>query len=618
MPFSLVLLAAGCAWFSDADRAAVVDADGDGFAAQAFGGTDCDDADAAVGEAALAVHPDADGDGLGDPDQSTYACAPSGRLVEDATDCDDADAGVGGMTDWSPDADGDGYGDDAQAALSCGGAGLVTLGGDCDDARDDVHPGAVEDCLSGLDANCDQKTGGSACTTAGLAPWVTGTEDGSGSEQAFAERLLGGVDVDGDGVPDVVAGMPYGYAVSAYSGVDLAAGAPLELDDAVLTVEGFHYRMGAALAAGDATRDGTPDLLIGCPGSDDPPTAGSEVLVVALPATGTISRHTGEIQGEPVNGGFGFALAWTDHLQNAPALIVGAPIEADAGGYAYALDMTDYLNVDQGVWNLDYGRLGGVTSHGDGYGLGWDAVWLYGADRTGSPVAAVAAPQAVVGPDNPGAVYLWEPDANGGMDTVGLDDATVLVGEADYDGFGFSMSAGDYDGDGLDDLAVGAITAEGQTSASGVVYVFSAPGPWAGMVSAADADVLFLGEARNGPEAETQEILGVAVAFVGDMNGDGTTELAMGAPNAQGLAGEVNAGAVYVAPGELAPRAYNVQEVAWARYGDRAGLETGASLSAAGDLDEDGRADLAVGMTGYTDAHGDITGAFTVWFGAQL
>jgi beta-lactamase superfamily II metal-dependent hydrolase len=57
---------------------------------------------------------------------------------------------------WYPDADGDGYGDAARGVLACAAPlGWIAEGGDCDDHRDDRHPGASERC-NGLDDDCDQ------------------------------------------------------------------------------------------------------------------------------------------------------------------------------------------------------------------------------------------------------------------------------------------------------------------------------------------------------------------------------------------------------------------------------------------------------------------------------
>src|SRR6185503_8028520 len=69
-------------------------------------------------------------------------------------DCNGAvDDGVGRT--FYGDADGDGFGDSGATATACAApAGYVAAGGDCDDARGGVHPGAPE-VGNGIDDDCD-------------------------------------------------------------------------------------------------------------------------------------------------------------------------------------------------------------------------------------------------------------------------------------------------------------------------------------------------------------------------------------------------------------------------------------------------------------------------------
>jgi hypothetical protein len=129
-------------------------------------------------------YPDTDGDGYGDPTADTIAqCdSPEGH-VRFGTDCNDADAAVSpaademcdlvdndcdGLTDendaidassWYRDGDGDGYGDGDDPLLGCAPpATFVADATDCDDGRASVNPGAVEDCDTALDDDCDGST----------------------------------------------------------------------------------------------------------------------------------------------------------------------------------------------------------------------------------------------------------------------------------------------------------------------------------------------------------------------------------------------------------------------------------------------------------------------------
>ena len=76
-------------------------------------------------------------------------------------DCDGGiDEGALDTTTWYLDVDGDGRGDDTTARESCSRPGVtwVTTGGDCDDTRISVYPGAFDVCGDGIDNNCDGRT----------------------------------------------------------------------------------------------------------------------------------------------------------------------------------------------------------------------------------------------------------------------------------------------------------------------------------------------------------------------------------------------------------------------------------------------------------------------------
>ena len=147
-----------------------------------------DDADDSVDPATQATyHPDADGDGYGDPDAPFLACILPEDATDDATDCDDTDPGVNpdgqeicddGAVDedcdglvndaddsllessrstFHTDGDGDGFGDADTMVLACvAPAGAVADDTDCDDTDGAVNPGADEVCDDAdVDEDCD-------------------------------------------------------------------------------------------------------------------------------------------------------------------------------------------------------------------------------------------------------------------------------------------------------------------------------------------------------------------------------------------------------------------------------------------------------------------------------
>lgn len=119
---------------------------------------------------------DADGDGYGNPNDSTQSATQPPGYVSNNTDCNDncsschpggtetcdskdndcdgqSDEGVG--TTWYRDADGDGYGNPSNSTQACSQpGGYVSNNSDCNDSNGNVHPGATEVCGNGIDDDC--------------------------------------------------------------------------------------------------------------------------------------------------------------------------------------------------------------------------------------------------------------------------------------------------------------------------------------------------------------------------------------------------------------------------------------------------------------------------------
>jgi len=141
---------------------------------------DCDefiDEDDALG--APTWYTDADGDGFGDAESTAVACTAPEDTVEDDTDCLDSDPAVHpeveeacdtidndcdgeidegeatGSVTWYADYDVDGFGNPAVSVRACEApVNFIADATDCDDADNDIHPGADEQC-DGEDNDCD-------------------------------------------------------------------------------------------------------------------------------------------------------------------------------------------------------------------------------------------------------------------------------------------------------------------------------------------------------------------------------------------------------------------------------------------------------------------------------
>lgn len=175
--------------------------------------------------------------------------------------------------------------------------------------------------------------------------------------------------------------------------------------------------------------------------------------------------------------------------------------------------------------------------------------------------------------DYAGRAYVYA----GGPDGLSVAPATTLSGGARDDQLGnFTGTAGDTNGDGYDDVLIGAY---GTNSYQGTAYVFS--GSASGLDATAQA--VLDGAAPN-------DRLGNFGGTAGDVDADGYDDVVIGAP---GYAADT--GRAYVYAGASAGVSATASTVL---DGESAGDRFGGDAHAAGDVNGDGYVDIVIGATG--------------------
>jgi hypothetical protein len=320
----------------------------------------------------------------------------------------------------------------------------------------------------------------------------------------------------------------------------------------------------SGVAKGDFNGDGFGDLAIGVPSES----VGSRVRAGAVTVIyGSVNGLTATTQGIPP------AQFWTQDSEAVPG------VSEDGDGFGRALASGDF-NGD-GFSDLAIGVPGEDISSAQGAGA-VNVIYgsLNGLDSTG--VSAM-----------PG--QLWSQDSDGIQGVIESED-----------GFGNSLAWGDFNHDGFSDLAIGVPGEDiGSVEAAGAVNVlYGSPG---GLDSAGNQ--LWSQDSTGVPDTSEQDDFFGSTLSAGDFNGDGFSDLAIGAPEEDfSISGNsiFNGGAVNIIYGSFRTGLTTTNSSVpssqvWSQLSpgipDNPGREDyfGASL-AAGDFDGNGKADLAIAV----------------------
>ena len=453
----------------------------------------------------------------------------------------------------------------------------------------------------------------------------------------YAGGSIGAIgNVNGDGIDDLIVSAPYAaygsgttYVVFGKSGpeaidlADIAAGSGPDSDRGfVITGAGAGDYTGLSVSSGDINGDGIDDLIIGAPYVDS--SNGAVYVVFGRGAAGTDPIDLGDIAaGTGPDSGFVITGAAYDNAGKSVSvigdisgdliddLIIGAPYGYGATYIVFgkndtgAVDLADVAAGTGGGFVITGEGGKSVGSIGDMNGDGIDEL-IIGAPNAGYGYGAV---HVVFGRGTPSTAPIDLADIAAG---TGSDSGFVITGTGQLNNLSVS-SIGDINGDGIDDILIGAPYASYDYGATYVVLGKGDTGP----IDLSDIADGIGGFVIQG--AASGDHSGASVASAGDVNGDGIDDILIGAVGAGPSYGSYY-GAAYVVFGRGTndTSAVDLADVAFGAggfviTGTYSNDRVGYAVSAAGDVNGDGFADLLVGAPQHNGS-----GAAYVIFGGDF
>src|SRR3989339_827356 len=387
-------------------------------------------------------------------------------------------------------------------------------------------------------------------------------------------------DLNMDGKDDLIAGA-YLYDITSNEGRvyvyynDGYYTATSTLADVIITGEGTDSSFGFSFSTGDLNSDGKTDLVVGAQGYN----SSQGRVYIFYSQNGQVNLNK-SIVGESTSDYFGNAMTSGDFDADGDIDLAVGAYEYNTGQGRVYIFYNDYDYGDHASTADEI--ITGETSNSFGNSL--VAGDLNADGKTDLAVGANWSTQC--------SVYIFYNDGN--YTSLASTADEIITGEASSQ-FGTSMSVGDLNSDGKEDLVVGAVN---YSSYRGRSYIFYNDGSYA--ASAASADEIITGEASSqfGNSLD-----------VGDLNSDGKEDLVIGNLNSDEKTywvvgatfyGTTNGRAyIFYNDGSYAASAASADEI----ITGEASSQFGTSMSV-GDLNSDGKTDLIVGAKSFSSFTG--------------